>query len=515
MTQTTLLVANIEEPKTASSLSRKILDGVSALGAATAIERGLSFLANLAAARMAGAATFGAYSLALTTANNIASYAGAGIGSTATRFSGEHADDSDGQRSLRRALLLVSLSSAALAAAVLFGGAGPLAQLLLRNPGLTDLLRWAALASAAIILLECFRGYLVGRRRLMAQISLSAAIGIGYLVGIPWASRSGPSRMVWMFAAVTAAAVLTIAFFENRDARTELERSGTAKPQSVTCLAREVWSFGLVQLAGVIGLNAAGFWMASLIVRSDSSLVQMGLFAAANQVRNMAGLAPALFTQTSFGLLADRRHEPSQVMGASSCAASFLSIVLAGGGMAILPWMLPAAYGASFSRAIFPACIALAISIVHLSNGPAAARLTILSLRSTAVINTAWAIVVVSVGMLLLSRFTEQAASTAMASYLIAHIISAAAVTWKLRRGGCLPKGAGTLFLVPSGGALLLLALAYARTTAFSRLAQLGFTLLIVLVTAILAGFIFQQGRRQGWAPRISGSSFRVWERIR
>ena len=70
-------------------------------------------------------------------------------------------------------------------------------------------------------------------------------------------------------------------------------------------------------------------------------MVEMGLFAAANQVRNIAGLAPGLFTQTSFGLLADSSHDPARVVGVSSCAAAAASVLLAGLGIAILPWALP------------------------------------------------------------------------------------------------------------------------------------------------------------------------------
>ncbi|MDQ1468847.1 MAG: hypothetical protein QOJ99_327, partial [Bryobacterales bacterium] len=55
------------------SLARRILTASSALGTATALERGMGFLANFFGARIGGAATFGAYSLALTTANSIAS----------------------------------------------------------------------------------------------------------------------------------------------------------------------------------------------------------------------------------------------------------------------------------------------------------------------------------------------------------------------------------------------------------------------------------------------------------
>src|SRR5579872_6439890 len=116
-------------------LARLLLGGSSALGLATVMERGLGFLANLAAVRLGGASIFGAYSVAMTTANNVASYAGAGIGVTANRFSGEYPYGSPGYRGLLRALAYISLGSASLAVVILWLAAEPLATYLLRNPG--------------------------------------------------------------------------------------------------------------------------------------------------------------------------------------------------------------------------------------------------------------------------------------------------------------------------------------------------------------------------------------------
>ena len=64
-------------------IARHLVSGTSALGAGVLLERGLGFAANLLAARLGGAATFGAYSLAFTNASQISAYAGGGIGATA------------------------------------------------------------------------------------------------------------------------------------------------------------------------------------------------------------------------------------------------------------------------------------------------------------------------------------------------------------------------------------------------------------------------------------------------
>ena len=64
--------------------------GTSTLGLAVLVERGATFAANILAARFAGASAFGAYSVGISTANNISTYAAGGIGATATRFSGKY-----------------------------------------------------------------------------------------------------------------------------------------------------------------------------------------------------------------------------------------------------------------------------------------------------------------------------------------------------------------------------------------------------------------------------------------
>src|ERR1700733_7525143 len=71
-------------------ITSKLIGGTSALGLGVFIERGAGFLANILAARFGGVTTFCAYSLAVSTANNISTYAAGGIGATAARFSGKY-----------------------------------------------------------------------------------------------------------------------------------------------------------------------------------------------------------------------------------------------------------------------------------------------------------------------------------------------------------------------------------------------------------------------------------------
>jgi O-antigen/teichoic acid export membrane protein len=408
-------------------LSRSLLGGISSLGAASSLERGLTFLSNVLAARLGGAHTFGAYSLALTTANNVASYAGAGIGTTANRFSGEVQTGSPEYAHLVRKLATVSLQSSLLAVAALWLIAGPLASKLLDNPGLTSLLRIAALSSGAMILLECLRGFLIGQRCFSALITLSAVLGCGLCAGVPIAARHGANYMILVQAFAAIAAVVTCVILLRKRFRLKIGERSSAGPSLLS-----IWRFGAVQLAGVVGLNAAGWWIASLVTRADTTLLQMGFFAAASQLRNMVALMPGLASQGNFALLTDeggrRFGGASRVLIHCSFLACFLGLLTSSAALVLLPWALRFVYGPAFAHAESACALAIATGLVHMGLAPSAARLTIVSLRFTTVINA---------GPFLIP---SRGASGAAFVFFAAHIISGVLVLVALARRGDLPK---------------------------------------------------------------------------
>ncbi len=300
-TNTSVEVSAPDEAGSRRPLVTSIVTGMGALGVSLGFERGASFLSNVLAARLAGPGVFGAYSLAVTTANNVASYAGAGIGTTASRFVGQYPVGSGGYRRLLRVLSIVSVSSAAIAALVLLAGATPMASVVLRNAKLGGPLKVAALSAAGFILLECCRGLLIGQRSFSILLLLSTTVGIGLVVAISSTARFGVLPMLAGQAGAVLLAVLLVAclVFRNAGPRPVL---GTAEPGPSVL---GIWRFGLVQLGGVMGLNAAGWWVASLVARQDPSLTQTAFYAIASQLRNVATLIPSLVGQTTFPMLTE------------------------------------------------------------------------------------------------------------------------------------------------------------------------------------------------------------------
>jgi O-antigen/teichoic acid export membrane protein len=472
-----------------SSLGRLLFSGSSTLGIASLIERGLGFVANLAAARLGGAHTFGAYSVAMSTANNVASYAGAGIGTTANRFSGEYRYGQAGYGALLRALSVVSLGSAALAAAGLWIAAKPLATHLLRNPGLTSLLRLAALSAGVVILLECLRGLLIGQRRFAALLALCALYGGGMLALLPMASKHGAWTMVMVQAGVASAAILTCVI--------AARRLGFAPPSSAPSGAGPrpgiILRFGMVQLAGTIGINAAGWWVASLVARGDISLIQAGCYSVATQLRNMCAMPSWLISQTAYAQLTESSGRdyggPGRVTLVSTIAATMVSLLIAGPAVALMPWMIRYLYGKDFAGAELAATLLVATGLLHMSAAPAAARLTVVSLPLTGIINGVWAAVVVVLGTWWIPT---GGAAEAAASFLAAHIFAAIAVLISLIYLGAAPRALTAISMPALAASVLFAGLGWLRSTS-SHKPAISFG--ILAATAALVWYSYHHAR--------------------
>jgi O-antigen/teichoic acid export membrane protein len=505
MTAATASPASAEAGGIPGKTARHLVSGTFGLGLGVFIERGAGFTANVLAARWGGASVYGAYSLALTNASNIATYAGAGIGSTAARFSGKYPYGRAGYGSLARVLILVSCISAAAAGMGVYGMAGPLSRLIGQHQ-LSGLLRWACISAAAMILLECARGFFAGQRRLAALLLMSVLVGGNMLLFIPMAAlHHNATAMIVLQGWITAGAVV-ICILLARPLHLLAPAAEHGGPPFLSMLG-EVWGFGFVQLAGLIGINLAGWWLTTLVARADGSMVQMGYFSIASQMRNIVGLAPGLLTEGSFAVMADPDGElvrsPTLVLGAVTFASLLISFLLAACGIVLLPWILRTLYTSSYNRAAAAVSFGLALSVMHMGNAPASARLSILSLRSTMTINTVWALFVASTGALLLSHGAS--AEVAMLVYLGAHTLSSALVLVMLARRDALPPGMAAAFALTSGSAVALAALAAMRQTHPAHAAQLN-ALMVLLLFACMASLI-GLGRHFRWIP--PRSSFR------
>ncbi len=489
-----------EQPSDAlpDQVARNVLTGTSAMGASVFLERGAGFLANILAFRLGGKETFGAYSLAINTATNISTYAAGGIGATAARFSGKYPRDSRGYHSLISALAIVSAVSAGLAALAIWFGAGPIARLL-HNENLTTLLRCAWVSAAGVVLLECARGFLVGQRFVAALLTMSVTVGAGMVFLLPYAAHHHqPTTMVELQGTISLVAVLLCYLFGKRFGWRVPADPATREPLGP--VLREIWSFGLIQLAGLVGLNLSGWWATALVARGDTTLVQMSFLTIANQLRNLVSLPPSLLTEGSYAVMADPTHEESQtpqrVMALCTFGALSVSLLLGLAGITLVPWGLALLYGKSSAGAGAAVAVALATAVSHMGTAPASARLTIVSIRSTAVINTLWAVFVAVAATLFLLHGGN--AWIAMAIYFSAHAMSSTLAMLALKRWDNLPAGLLPLF----GTSLLSVGGAAAISLWRGESDHLALpTLLIAAILITTAGVLYGFGRRYQWLP--------------
>ncbi len=480
-----------------------MVHGTSALGLSVLIERGTGFLANILAARLAGVSTFGAYSLGLSTANNIATYAAGGIGTTATRFSGRYPYGSPNYGSFARALAVVAAVSACVAATALMWGAGPIAHLL-RKPELSLLLRWAALSAAGMIVLESARGFFVGQRRIRALVVLSLTVGCGLLLLLPAIALSHRAvPMLMAQGSVLTLAVLACVVFAGPLQLRGRGNGGHAPRRPFRAILREVWGYGLIQLTGLLTANLAGWWVTILVARDDTTLAQMGFFAVASQFRNLAGLLPGLLTEGSFATMAtevesqtgDAASMPHRLMAVCTFAATAVSMALAAAGIVLAPWLLRLMYGRAYSGAALAVAVGLSVAVLQMGNSPTAARVSIVSIRSTAAINTTWAVLTAVLGGLLMLR--GGSAAGAMAIFLTAHVVMAVQVLVVLRRRDRVPDGMVALLAASTATMLALCGLAVMQARQPQHMAAWAGAMLLVIAASAMC--LRSLARRHGW----------------
>ena len=156
-----------------------------------------------------------------------------------------------------------------------------------------------------------------------------------------------------------------------------------------------------------------------------------------------------------------------------------------------------ALYGPAYSGAALTVAFGLAVAVVHMGNAPAAARLTIVSVRATGVINTVWALFVAGAATLLI--FHHGAAWQGMAILLAGHVLSSILVLSTLRWLDHVPPGMALFYGVGVTFSITLAVLAKVRSTHATLAVPL--TLLMLLSTMAAAVMMAGFGRRYLWLP--------------
>lgn len=482
-----------------TSLQRLLLYGGASLGVAVGVERLAGFVSASVAARIAGPQTFGAYSVALATAGTIAAYAGAGIGTTANRFSGEYPETSSEYAGFLRALTLVALLSALVAAALMLGASVPLARWVIRNDALASVFKLAALSSGAMVLLECLRGLLIGQKKYYALLLVSVVSGAGIVIALPLMARIGATAMIGAQALVSLVVASGVFLFRKKLGIASKKEGAKAKGPGMLPILK----FGLVQLSAFAGISIATWVIASLVARSDPSLRQIGFYGISNQLRGLAVVAPGLLAQVVYSLLTSESSEPyggaDRVVLSTTVLTTLLVTAVAGALIIAAPWAVTAIYGGPYGAAEVAVVLLLATAIIHMSNQSAAQRLSIVHLKATGLINAFWSVLLIGIGLLLIPR---AAAAGAAAAFLLAHTVSSILVTASLYRRKALPSSYAALAAIIITATFTLAGLAYVRAVNPGH--PLSTTLLLATVWLGLMLGVFIWGSRLGCIPSIT-----------
>lgn len=266
-------------------------------------------------------------------------------------------------------------------------------------------------------------------------------------------------------------------------------------------LLREVWGYGLIQLSGLVSANVAGWWITALVARGDTTLLQISFFAIASQLRNLIGLFPALLTEGSFAAMAtpddSRESVPHRVMALCTYASTFVSFAIAAIAAIAAPLVLRLVYGTSFTMAALAVSVGVGVAVIQMGNAPPSARLSVVSIRSTAVINTAWALFTAAVGTVLMLH--GGSAAGAMGVFMAAHVLIAAMVLIALSRRDRLPSGMVHLFLVSTSATVLLALLATYRAAHAAMSGTITGMMLLIACAAML--WLYRLGKAHHWIP--------------
>jgi hypothetical protein len=183
-------------------------------------------------------------------------------------------------------------------------------------------------------------------------------------------------------------------------------------------------------------------------------------------------------------------------MAICTFAATSISLLIASLGMIVLPYGLEL-YGHVYRAGAATAAIGLAIAVVHMGNAPAAARLSVVSIRATGVINTIWAVFVAASGTLLLLH--GGSAALAMAVFFVAHVLSASLVLAVLARKDHVPAGMVSLFVMSAASILVLASIALLR--GLDPAHDLLLDSIMAAMFLLSGGAILLLGKRHCWLP--------------
>lgn len=338
----------------ASPLGYRLAKGAFWSLAGTLLSRGLGLCAAILVARMLGKTGFGELGIVQSTVGMLGTFAGLGLGLTATKHVAEFKDVDPA-----RAGRIVGLSSlmswiAGGVMAVLLLALGPwLAANTLAAPHLGGILRFASL----LLLLGAVNGAQTGALagfeafRAIARINLITGVATFPLMvgGGWWRGMEGAVCGLVLSNVLNCLLNFVSLRAEAARAKVPLDYANISGELSI------LWRFSLPALGGSLFVGPVNWACSAMLVNKVGGYAEMGVFNAANQWFGAILFLPSALGQAALPVLAEclSRHDHAKarkVLGfyLKLNAAVIAPIVLVG--CLVSPWIM-ASYGTGFGQA--------------------------------------------------------------------------------------------------------------------------------------------------------------------
>jgi O-antigen/teichoic acid export membrane protein len=417
----------------ASPLGYRLFKGAFWSLAGTLISRILGLFSSVLIARMLGTVGFGELGVIQSSVGMFGTFAGFGLGLTATK----HVAELRGQDPFRAGRIialssLVSWLTGGVLAALLVGYAPWLATRTLAAPHLSGLLRIGSL----LLLLGAINGAQSGAlagfeafKRIASINLVSGVVGFPIMVGTAWCW--GLEGAMWGLVASQALNSLL-----NYDGlRKEARRAGV--PLGFVGATREwhvLWRFSLPALLGGVMVGPAHWVCNTIIVNQPAGYEEMGLFNAANQWRQAVLFLPGLLASVALPMMSnlrgpgdgqDYRRVLIVNLGLSFVSSAVIALPIA----MVAPWIM-AQYGIGFYAGGNVLSLLCIVSLIMATANVIGQ--TIVSegrMWGGFILNAMWATVLISTCFVLRTRGATGLGIANLAAYTF-HLVSVSFYVW-------------------------------------------------------------------------------------
>ena len=421
----------------ASPLGYRLARGAFWSIAGAVISRGLGLLASILVARMLGRVGFGELGIIQTTVGMFGTFAGFGLGVTATKHVAEFRGKDPARAGRIIAISnLVSWLAGGTMAALLLALAPWLASRTLAAPHLSGLLRLGSLLLLFGAINGAQTGALAGFEAFRRIAKINLAVGLAtfpLMVGGVWG---------WGLEGAVTGLVLSQGFtcvLNHYALHAEAAHAGVPLSHSRSTYEwRILWNFSVPAVASGFMVGPVYWFCSAMLVNRPDGYAQMGIFNAANQWFSALLFLPGVLGQAALPVLSERLGDNDRVRSAKVLKSYIkLNAVVVGPlviiGSLLSPWIM-SAYGPGFGGAW------QTLSLVLLTAGLLALQTPVGQVIAASgrmwlatLMNTGWAACFIGLTWALLPWGATGLASARLGAYAV-HAIWTFAFAWGLLR---------------------------------------------------------------------------------